>query len=395
MKKLVSCLLALSLVLLIFVPAAASDDSASGLHLPTVYILGRNDTIYANYKTADQKVVWNGRVPVPDGLIADMAKELLPLFLKALLRNDYKEWADKFTESFAQIYKDIVLDKQGQPQPGSTNSWQIPDNPGDRRAADSTYGLWEYQFRYDWRLDPLQIADRLNLYIDRVLAATGAKKVNLAARCEGSSILLAYLYRYGAEKIAGAMTISSSMNGCMEISDLFAGDVDIRSDAVNRYIARYLGSDDFKGIQSEYFDDPVVLEYIKATVALLATSGSLEVPIRLVLKLFDRLKGELYPGLLMSSYGTFPGYWAMVDDAHYETAKALAGLTGNAEWADFVTVIDTYHYQVFNHSTKILHSCVDGGMYFANLVKYGMDAIPIFKEGKRFLRFFIYFIMIS
>ena len=383
-KKLLSCFLALLLLFTLCIPAfAADEDTASGLYLPTIYILGRNDTIYANYGTPDQKVVWNGRVPVPDGLIADMAKELLPLFLKALLRNDYKEWAEKFSEHFAKIYKDIVLDKKAQPQPGSINSWQIPDNPGDHRAADGTYGLWEYSFRYDWRLDPLQIAERLNKYIEGVLAATGAKKVNLAARCEGGSILLAYLYRFGPDKIAGAMTIGSSMNGCMEISDLFSGDVDIRSDAVNRFITRYIGSDDYKGIQSEYFDDPVVIEYLKATVALLATSGSLELPIHQALKLFDKVKAEVYPGLLMSSYGTFPGYWAMVDDAHYETAKSLAGLTDNAEWADFVSVIDTYHYEVFNHCAEILHSCVDQGMYFTNLVKYGMDAIPVFGEGNK------------
>ncbi len=54
-------------------------------------------------------------------------------------------------------------------------------------------------FGYDWRLDNRETAEELYDYIQRVLSATGASKVNIVAHSMGGLVTSAYLVSHGGE----------------------------------------------------------------------------------------------------------------------------------------------------------------------------------------------------
>jgi hypothetical protein len=103
-------------------------------------------------------------------------------------------------------------------------------------------------------------------------------------------------------------------------------------------------------------------------------------------ELVDKVAPMIYPSLMMSSYGTCPSYWAMVRDDDYEQAKKLCGLvdengTPVEEWANFVALIDEYHYNVQNESKNLLKGLeTDLGITTMLVVKYGSETLPFIAD---------------
>ncbi len=392
MKKWISLFLAVLVIFTACLPAFAATD-VGGFAYPTVYIRGRVAYLYNHvgteqeselYDIYDNKV-FSPEVPDIKAYAIEQAKVLLPKFAKALLTQNYEPWASEFSCILAPIYRDFVLDQNGNPRNGSgaKTNW---DALTDKADANGTYPIRNYDdldelfydFLWDWRCSPLDVADSLRAFIDRVLAVTGKKKVNLVSRCEGSCVAMAYLYKYGNDnKIANNVLLGSSANGVGYASGLFSGKFRLDADALNRYIGRNFATGSDKSFGDDLVADEVIRTYLRESLCLLAKSHSMDLLEKLLLRLINKVGPMVYPGLLMSSYGTCPGYWAMVRDEDYEDAKALAGLNDNPEWANFVKKIDEYHGQVQKRAGKILKTQQEKGVPSAVLVKYGAETMPI------------------
>ena len=386
MKKTVSVFLAL-LMLIGCAHLALAAEAPNGLAFPTIYIRGKTDLIYNDIGTADEWMVsdssrvFSKEVTDVKAYALDKAKELLPEFGIAMITDNYDAWAEKGSALLEPIYRDFVLDKQGNARPGSGVKFDYT-KPDQMKDNDGTINFLAYQFRYDWRLSPLDVADSLKTYIETVCAATGKNKVNLVTRCEGCCIALSYLYKYGDEnKIANNLMFGSSALGVVYASNIFAGKFSVDGDSLNRYVSLNFATGSDESFGDDLFGDEVIRTFLRETITLLAVTHATDKPADKLVELVNKLAPMIYPGLLMSSYGTCPSYWAMVRDDDYEDAKQLAGLNGNEAWASFVAKIDEYHYNVQQKAPKILTALKEKGAQTGIIVKYGDEALPIIKDS--------------
>ena len=387
MKKLISVVLAL-LMLAGCVQIALAAEAPNGMVYPTIYIRGKTDKLYNNIGTADEwelsdsSRVFSKEVTDIKTYATDKAKELLPEFGIAMVTDNYDAWADKMSAMLEPIYRDFVLDKQGKARPNSGVKFDyntpraLASNDHDYMASGTVYG-----FPYDWRLSPLDVADQLKTYIAAVCRVSGKDKVNLVSRCEGCCVSLSYFYKYGDEnKIANNVMLGSSALGVVYASNIFAGKFDLNADALNRYVGLNFATGSKDSFGDDLFGDAVIRTFLRETIMLLSVTHATDKPTEKVIGLIDKLAPMVAPGLLMSSYGTCPSYWAMVRDDDYEDAKKFAGLTGNAEWADFVAKIDEYHYHVQKKAPELLKALQAKGVQTGILVKYGGENLPIIKD---------------
>ena len=376
MKKILALFLAALFIALTAIPAFAQTNLYD---YPTVYIKGKVGSLGNDVGTPEQKQIYDGdRVPVPEGYIEEVTGELVPMFIKAMLTDDYDAWAEKMSGVLEPIYKDFVLDKNGKSRPGSGQEKPSYDiNNVTDAAPNGGYWRYGYNFDYDWRLSPLDVVDDLRAYIVKIKEVTRRQKVNIVARCEGACVAMAYLEKCGGEDIGATVLLSPSSNGVALISDLFAGDIHLDGNAVNRYMEGGAYMDQVNNL----IEDELLRRVLLDTLHLMAVTPGIDLTDSFVNSVFEKILPMIMPGLLMTSYGTLPAYWAMVDDAHYEDATALAGIADDPEYANFVALIDDYHYNVQLKHTEILESCKAQGMGVAILVKYGDEMLPFLADS--------------
>lgn len=90
-----------------------------------------------------------------------------------------------------------------------------------------------YLFAYNWLLDPLETAEELHKFINKVCDETGKDCVQLASYSMGGTITNAYFSRFAAEKrVSRVVYIAASMQGSKVFGDLMSGNVDLTTDEV-------------------------------------------------------------------------------------------------------------------------------------------------------------------
>ncbi len=367
----------LSLLLLLLPLTVSADEAADLADYPIVRVHGAGWALYNNYGAEDQEQVYP--VNEPDGYIMEKAKELLPLLGKAMITNDYAEYSEGLVNAIIPVYEKFIPDENGDIQNGPS----IPPRPEvtDLRTADGKYSIDDYySFDVDWRLGPIVQGQQLAEFIDLVLAATGAEKVNLISRCESSSAVLVYLADYGADKIASVIFESSMLFGSVQASDAFSGELKVDADMINRFFARELGNKEDGGINADFLSDAYTLELLKATISLLCTNGTVDVFGKILMKVYGKVRDAVLPGIMMNSYGRLLSYWALVDAAHYEKARDL--MLSDPKWDTFRQRTDDYHYNYQIRTREILNDCRDDGARFMVISKYGLEMMPLLEESK-------------
>ena len=227
-KKLFPLVLILCLLLAAVSPAFTA--SAETVYYPNVHLRGNGAEIIDE----DGNVVYDFDVSMDQ--VKAIAKRVLPL----LLKNDLDAYYRAFGEEMAKLYDRALLDENGEPKYGTNIAAKLlQDNEvamtQNRVRGNGSYAISAYTFWYDWRLDPLETADDLAVYIDGILAATGKDKINLNGACLGSTILLAYLSKYGSDKLNAIGFQHAVGFGCELVDETFSGKINIDADAVERF----------------------------------------------------------------------------------------------------------------------------------------------------------------
>lgn len=382
MKKTVSVFLSLLLVFLGCVPALAAG--ASGGAVPTVYIVGGNGGL----KNAEGEMVLP--IETPEGYLGEAVKDCAADLAKALVlrtpeaKEAYKE---KLISWMAPIYEKVVLDRSGDPigEYVVTNGWSadpfvIPEVMPDYKTGDG-YDLRSYEFYYDWRLDPFVNADRLEAYINAILRGTGAEKVNLLGRCEGGTILMAYLSAYGHEKVNRVFFNTTASNGYILATAAFSGEMEFSSADINRFLKNNpnFSLDDLDLSSLSMGDD--LLALLKAMLDASSASPGLDLTGRLLDRFYTDLIREILPDVLLVSYGTFPAVWAMVDNDHFDAALSYVFAGREAEYAGLIERIVYYHENVSLKTEELLRACEADGIEVGCVTKYGYPAMPLYKES--------------
>lgn len=342
------------------VPAGAAAPKYCD-DLPIVYIKGASRVVYDE--------AGNEVYPIKGELsdaILEHSDELLVAFNKSMLSQNWDYYCDKLVEIVSAIYEPGTLDCNGE----ARNGTHAEANPAPK-VKYSEYVMGDYIFNHDSRLDPCAVAADLHAYIQQVLAATGKKKVNLVSRCYGSNIAAAYLTIYGSDLIDTCVMYVPATKGALATSEGFAGKIKFDPDM----LAYYTNFSDEDG--NEMGELLASLVNVTYCISMLGAGTTM------VQSIYDKIADNIVPRLVLSTFGTMPAYWSMVDDENYETAKNLIFAGKMQEYSGLINKIDYYHYNVMNRIDQTISTLTSRGMKFAIVAKYNVPLMPFFEDSDK------------
>lgn len=388
MKKALSVLLAIIMTFSLAMPAfAAVNINASKSQIPIIRISGDGEPLYDDKgnKLLTYTSIFgafdNGDEEGNKELYSSIAHVIMPFLIDGLLYDQWDGYYDALYEEIAELFGNTLLDKNGDPIDNSglseSRKKQMEANMNTNKyGSKKYYAISDYHFFYDWRLDPTAVADDFNAYIKAVKKATGAEKVGIIASCLGTSIVMAYIAEYGTADINGLGFDGSVCNGSEIISETISGKFTVEGDAITRVLedCNYLGVFDMD-------------EFLLATVDLLSKSGAIDgITTSLKATIYDKLVRGVTSALALSTFCTWPGYWATVSAEDYKDAMLYVfgepGSEKRVEYAGLIEKIENFNI-VRGHTYDLLKGAKAKGVNIGIMSKYGYQIIPICKSGDK------------
>lgn len=415
MKKLFSVLLAICLFATAM-PVSAAPNSEPTVYCddPTIYIAGDSGKIYydngTKYFSIDDVFSVIGldseneseededESEGTNAVLEASMNILIPFILEGIASGKWDNYYAAVEKEIGDLFEEIKLDKNGNVPEGSDSGI----GPEEQKAMEHAmthnitkkgkYHEKAYNFYYDWRLDPMEIADDLHEYIEAVKVATGHDKVSLNCRCLGSNVALAYIYKYGIGSISGienedadpdffaglkglGIDVSTS-NGSDFLSGIISGDFGVDGNSIVRFIA-----------DTAYFEDSFdVSPVITTTIELLSNVGVID-------KLTEVARRELYAeieygiisALATATFLTMPCYWALVSPEDFDTALVYVfgeeGSEKRTEYAGLIEKITNYNDTIKVNTEEILQIAQNAGTNMCLIAKYGVQMLPVLKDG--------------
>ncbi|MBQ7860859.1 MAG: alpha/beta fold hydrolase [Clostridia bacterium] len=385
MKKFSAILLTAILMFSLATPAfAAVNVNASKSQIPIIRISGDGETLYDDKGNAlETGTGVFSALESEDGdneeLYRSIAHVLLPFLIDGLIYDQWDGYYDALYEEISELFGNALLDKNGDPLDNSglsaSRKQQLKNDMNtDKYGSKKYYGVEDYRFYYDWRLDPTAIADDFNDYINAIRIKTGHDKVGIVASCLGTSIVMAYLAEYGSDAVSGIGLDGSVCNGSEILSQTISGKFTVDGDSLTRVLedSNYLG----------VFD---VDEFLLATVDLLSKSGAIDGITTSVKKtIYDKVVKGVTSALALSTLCTWPGYWSTVSAEDYDDAMLYVfGEKGSAkrvEYAGLIEKIENYNV-VRGKTDDLLIAAKAKGVNIGIVSKYGYQIIPICESG--------------
>lgn len=383
MKKIISALLSIVFILNMAVPAFSwTDPNESRSQIPVIRISGDGEPLYDedgnkifHYKDIAKLVNGEGDSDNSE-LYKSMAKTLLPALAKGIATDNWDDLYAGLETEISKIFANSLLDENGNVTNNSGLSQDRIDQMEHKRhnsqkGEKGYFAISDYWFRYDWRLDPMETADEFNSYIKDIKASTGCEKVGIAATCLGTNIVMAYVAKYGVEDIQGIAFDGSVVGGAEILSEVICAKFDVAPPALMRVLR------DVEGLGMFSMD-----EFLMETIDMAVQTGLLEGVISTTENLlYDKLVCGVTSALAVSTFYTWPNYWACVSPEDYEDAKYYVfgeeGSEKRTKYAGLINKLDTYDREVRQRIPELIQEIKDGGANFGVISKYGFQIIPI------------------
>jgi hypothetical protein len=241
----------------------------------------------------------------------------------------------------------------------------------DQKGSKGYYSWEDYWFHYDWRLDPMETADVFHSFVQDIKRTTGCEKVGISATCLGTNIVMAYVAKYGAKDIQGIGMDGSVVGGAEILSDVICAKFDVDPPALMRVLR------DVEGLGMFSIDD-----FITETLEMLVQTGMLESVISTTENIFyDKLVEGVTSAFALSTFYTWPNYWACVTPEDYESAKYYVfgpeGSEKRVKYAGLIEKLDNYNREVRQRVPELLQQIKADGANLGVISKYGFQIIPI------------------
>ena len=381
MKKFISVMLAAIMVFALSAPAAAVSETQADY--PTIYIRGAKATKIYN---ADGSLAIKPDSTDIGAYIEAEAGPVLEDFGKAVATGEYSQWIDSLAATMGYLYDEWTINGDGEPANGSyTKADQLNANVAKKT---NNFGATDYVFEYDWRLNLMETADKLDEYIERVLEVTGAKKVNIFARCLGTQPAMAYLYEsyngeYGHDfRVANVAFDTPSTLGYITLGALLSNSISLNPDSIDKFVSYFLEN---KGL----FENSEMNDLAAVFVSIFNQLQVLGFGTDVIAKVLEDCGDELISKLALACYGGYPAYYSMVSDKYYDKAINTVFYTDElqAEYSGFIEDTREYHYALnsVNEETgltgaeQLLLDLQKKGVNTAVFAKYGSMQFPLFE----------------
>ncbi|MBR2418289.1 MAG: hypothetical protein IKB12_06615, partial [Clostridia bacterium] len=378
MKKIVSLLLVLVMAFTIVMPAAAIDLRQDGSTIPVITIYGDGEPLYdteGNKIFHFRELVNQLMSSAKDSLGESLVNMLKPFFVDGIVNDEWDSFYAVLEQEMSRIFAKSRYSKDGENINGSDVHPDRRQTMADFASRDTeklngSYHARDYQFWYDWRQDPYKTADEFHAYIEAIKETTGKDKVSVLARCLGTSVLMAYIEKYGTDSLHGIAFNGSIAAGAEIVSEMISGKSDIDLTALSRMLAD-LSNDGTLGLDG----------FILATIDLLATAvAALGFDIEET-AIHEKLAPGVFAAGTRATFFTWPGYWALVTPEDYE--DALTGVFGpegskeRQEYAKLIEKVEYYHMNVTRKIPELLKDAEKNGVKVGVIAKYGYQLAPV------------------
>lgn len=371
-RKALSLLLAVLLVVTLCVPtlAASKKDEAN----PVLIITGFN--FYSlGYDTQTDAL------PRDAGAIAGIVAEVMPSLATFLAsgrtQEDYDAFCDAVLPVVTRMFDPVSCNPDGtvkHPEVGS--KIQLTEALGNypdevlkqvdaydadlmQSVADDIGGDKVYMYCLDWRLDPMDVADEINDWVQHIKSVHGCDKVSLAGISMGGVILSAYLAKYGTDDVSNVTMISAAFTGLEYIGAMFNGGIEVDPQGLYNLITQVVGRDTLSKI--------------------LGATRLIEQVLPIVDDLLEHSGDRIYAEALCPAFGFNPGIWSFVPANMYEDAKAFMFermISTEQEKAVLEAKLDAYH-EVQANARETLQAAKAAGVNVAIISNYNLQMPPV------------------
>ncbi len=384
MKKLISILLIIIMIFTVTTPAFAYQDMfATRSQIPVICVSGDGGKLenengekistLTSFITGADKEDDN-----KSNIINSVSNILVPLIAEGIISDKWDNYYQAIQDEVSDLFKEMILDKDGNPQYGTTiEKWAKDQNEYDvtydRRGDKGYYDQGDYQFWYDWRLDPIYNADRLYEYIQGVKRATGRNEISLVGRCVGSNVVMAYIQKYGLDGIHGVGFDGAVCNGSEVLTDVFSGEFTVDANAINRFVTDLNGLGMFE-----------LAEIITTTLDMLDKTGLLDnVKDAAKEKFYDKLGQGVISAVVLATF-SMPCYWGAVSYDKFDVALDYVfgkeGSKKRTEYAGLIEKLSTYNETVKQNVIPLLKGIGEAGKKVCIVSKYGIQMVPMGKN---------------
>ncbi len=386
MKRIISVFLVVIMLFTFAAPACATEYveyKSWGSQIPVVSLFGDGEPIY---NTDGEKIfhfseMLNMLGSSVDGDLGDsLMNVLLPFLTEGIIEDNWDPYYDALEKEIGELFTEARYDENGENWNGSDVSDYVRQTMVKYLSRDTkktnghkSYYVYDYQFWYDWRQDPLKTADEFHEYIKGVKKITGCEKVSILARCLGTTVVMAYIAKYGTDDIHGVSFNGSVAAGGEIISEPISGKFELDVAAINRMLADFEAKGDLSM-------NPFITKTLDLASKVAMVSGiQLEET-----EIYGKLVQGVTSALALSTFFTWPGYWALVTDSDYDDAvRYVFGKKGSEKYqkyAKLIEKIEAYHDTVSENIDGILQKIKDDGVKIGVISKYGYQIAPIVKS---------------
>ena len=374
MKKTISVILAISIIFSLLIPAFASDshDADTCKNVPVIIVRGMDfGGLYVDCGTKNQQPAIN----TDAGMIV---KGVINAVAKGIFKFSFDGFMEGVADLAGDIFKNLSMDEKG----NSAYNVSVPKYPesADKyenlcEGTDFEYGIVRtcieafgeghtYYVNYDWRLDPFTVAEDINAAVESATENTGHDKVNIVCCSMGGLMTVAYLNKYGYEKVNRCLFMSSTFCGAQVASDLLTGKVDI--EAKNLYNL-------LKNSTSNNTALTVLVDVLYKIMVFDAVT-------KLSDFIIDNYKDKVFEDVIIPVFGNTLPLWGLVQSEDYEEAiEYIFDGRENAD-PDFIAKTDKLQ-KMMKDKTNLLNEMIDNGVEIAVVAHYGTPVVPVYENG--------------
>ena len=335
---------------------------------PVIYIYGRT-AIYNDVSTDKPTLIRYSR----DDAMMNLVKQAVPYAARAVTMGDWDTYNEKVYNLLMDMFEGFPLDENGEVcnDSGVLFSWSEKDISSNYMNTN----INTYNFQYDARLSPLEIAVDLNRYIEAVKRVTGRNKVSIVARCLGTNVLFAYLYKYQEKNkykgIDSIVLYDGSIYGVDMLDAAMSGEIKADANALGNFLNSY---------------DPNVENENLATVlalslGMLKTSYGINISASVVDNFYAHMKDGCVKRFVKDTYATSPGFWSMVYNKYDEAMEFLFDEPGDLDkYSVLISKINTYRSAVQERAPKMIKDMKAAGVHVAMVCKYGFQGYPLYED---------------
>lgn len=227
----------------------------------------------------------------------------------------------------------------------------------------------EYTFKYDARLDPVDIAHTLHTYIGWVKQHSGQDKIELVGSSYGTSVVVAYLALYGWEDFDSVVLCVPSLEGVNFVGQLFSGSFDFKPDAVEAFVSGMIAD-----------------ETVHLLLSVMNELGMLDVLLALLVEpALNIAVMNALEDIIHDIFATHPAMWAFVEDRYFY--DALEHVYGDdwdqptEEYHQLIEKVVYFHEEIKTKDREIIQEAVDSGLHFNVISKYNKAPFPFSEDG--------------